>query len=1062
MFGNTAQRALARDNTHYRTNDIKYPRYTTLRNHLTELRGSSNVPFEQVSGMILFVLVYLGYYVVEIPDETRQEAKPFQVYWNVPTMQCKSKKIPFENLYERYGIIQNTGDSFRGDEIAILYDPGVFPALLKNETSGKFKFRNGGVPQEGDLEKHWSAFRKVLEQSIPDPEFSGIGIIDFESWRPIFRQNFGVLAPYKDFSYQIERKLHWFWPEKAIQAKARQRFEEAARSFMLSTLVIAREMRPRAAWGYYAFPYCFNTPSTASGSCSSTVKEENDKLGWLWRESTALYPSTYLSRGVSAVTAASLVQARVLEASRLKRQAPIMPYFWYRYREGGFLTKDVLDAVIKTFYNSNASGFIIWGSSNDVNTAEKCKNLLNYTEEVLGPAIAKYTKLREVISTNKVRPLTEPPNTDVTSSEKYQTANNNKTNGLDYSTHNIHHSWFAMENNTQQIINNEQNFNKTNNITNGNGNLMHIKRNTLIELLFNILLQKDSMKDDESEEEIENDGVTDEIIENLILNHSSPSLSTTESSVLSANDTSGITLSITSVTTINPLNTTTDIVDKTYPLTETQNTTSSVGNQVNTTTSIKNYTNENSFSDISSSTNQFTNRKYQVPDTDKSVNYEYNTFETMSEKISTSIINSTEESVTVKVNEVVKPVHYEDTTFSTVSEKNSTTVINITEESVTDKVKEVVKPVNYEDNTFDTVSEKISTSAINTTEKSVTDEVKEVFSETNLTNEDKYDENSFTNITTIPPTTLENQVSATIKSDQNNISEIVNENKETIIINNTEKSGTDTVTEFVSETNLTNQDKYAINKNISNTIENTVKPEYFLDISNITNLMTIFTTNETNTAMNSYPPSQSDSSTTSNLLYILSTTYKPVTSIETSDIITQTKVEKKGYHWDYNNYFTSSKYDLIITTDNDKITTEDTSVESTSTVNLKDDNITNNDFTTENSSSSPKVDFVTEPVFRVDEKSDSNRDIDYEGEDLINNEQSSLIEYIETKNSNNIIMPKNAKKSFHEDVNFSDGTTEQINDSFNESGNFLEENDENELNSFSGETTTDSVRLLAF
>lgn len=109
--------------------------------------------------------------------------KPFKVYWNVPTKQCKSKKIPFENLYEKFGIIQNEQDSFRGEKVTILYDPGLFPALLKNETSGKFKFRNGGVPQEGNLTKHLMAFKDEIDLSIPgknfDGEYRNVGAVEF-------------------------------------------------------------------------------------------------------------------------------------------------------------------------------------------------------------------------------------------------------------------------------------------------------------------------------------------------------------------------------------------------------------------------------------------------------------------------------------------------------------------------------------------------------------------------------------------------------------------------------------------------------------------------------------------------------------------------------------------------------------------------------------------------------------------------------------------------------------------------------------------------------------------
>ncbi|GBP03438.1 Hyaluronidase [Eumeta japonica] len=111
-----------------------------------------------------------SYYVIqvqedEVPSGTRL-GKPFKVYWNVPTMQCASKKIPFEDLHQKYGIIQNEDDRFRGEKISILYDPGIFPALLENETSGNLIYRNGGVPQEGNLERHLVAFAEFMEQSV--------------------------------------------------------------------------------------------------------------------------------------------------------------------------------------------------------------------------------------------------------------------------------------------------------------------------------------------------------------------------------------------------------------------------------------------------------------------------------------------------------------------------------------------------------------------------------------------------------------------------------------------------------------------------------------------------------------------------------------------------------------------------------------------------------------------------------------------------------------------------------------------------------------------------------
>nr|WJJ70397.1 venom protein U-MPTX.13-30 [Megalopyge opercularis] len=318
---------------------------------------------------------------------------PFKAYWNVPTMQCKFKRLPFEGLYEKYGIIQNKGDSFRGEAIALLYDPGSFPALFLNESTGKFRFRNGGVPQEGDMDKHLAAFKKFLEVSVPDPEFSGLGVIDFESWRPIFRQNSGVLIPYRNISWEIERKRHPSWTEEQIKDEAKKRFEEAGEKYMFETLSLAKKLRPRALWGYYAYPYCFNMGSHHMfESCAKNVPAENDRLSWLWKDSLALYPSVYSSKDLQQEQLAGLVRGRVLEAARVGHGIPIIPYFWFRYRDGDYFSQDDLETAIKTMYDSNASGVIIWGSSKDIDSEEKCIKLHKYLKDIMGPILAKYAK----------------------------------------------------------------------------------------------------------------------------------------------------------------------------------------------------------------------------------------------------------------------------------------------------------------------------------------------------------------------------------------------------------------------------------------------------------------------------------------------------------------------------------------------------------------------------------------------------------------------------------------------------------------------------------------------
>lgn len=93
------------------------------------------------------------------------------MYWNIPTFQCRPHQINFTILAEKYDIIQNKYDDFQGDKIAILYDPGKFPAIIK--ANGTTSLRNGGVPQEGNLTEHLQAFEQIVDTLIPNQGFSG-------------------------------------------------------------------------------------------------------------------------------------------------------------------------------------------------------------------------------------------------------------------------------------------------------------------------------------------------------------------------------------------------------------------------------------------------------------------------------------------------------------------------------------------------------------------------------------------------------------------------------------------------------------------------------------------------------------------------------------------------------------------------------------------------------------------------------------------------------------------------------------------------------------------------
>ncbi|XP_051168365.1 hyaluronidase B-like [Leptopilina boulardi] len=317
----------------------------------------------------------------------------FQVYWNVPTFMCHKYGLFFEEVSTHFGIRQNDKDQFRGDEIFILYDPGYFPALLKDK-KGKVWRRNGGIPQEGNLTHHLHLFEQHVEEQVYNKSFSGIAVIDFESWRPIFRQNWASLNQYRELSIEIERLKHPFLSNDVIKNLAERNFETYGRKFMDETLKLAKKLRPFAKWGYYAYPYCYNFgPKNPYSTCAQMVNEENDRLYWLFSQQQVLFPSVYLRKNLAESKRVDFIKERVNEAIRvagnISPKPKVMPYLWYKYQDNSdiFLSKKDIEDGISEIANRGADGLVIWGSSYDLNNRTKCQKLKDYLIDILGPVI---------------------------------------------------------------------------------------------------------------------------------------------------------------------------------------------------------------------------------------------------------------------------------------------------------------------------------------------------------------------------------------------------------------------------------------------------------------------------------------------------------------------------------------------------------------------------------------------------------------------------------------------------------------------------------------------------
>uniref|UniRef100_UPI00398E69C1 hyaluronoglucosaminidase 6 n=1 Tax=Pristiophorus japonicus TaxID=55135 RepID=UPI00398E69C1 len=325
---------------------------------------------------------------------------PFIVVWNAPTEQCRLRyKVDLD--LSVFDISSNANETLSGSTITIFYHNhlGKYPYFTPQNVPV-----NGGIPQNDSLKEHLRKARSDIEKFIPVKDFNGLGVIDWENWRPLWVRNWGHKNIYRKQSIQIVRKRHPNWTTKQIKLEAKREYEKAGWKFMNKTLGLAEQLRPDGLWGFYLFPDCYNhhykkDPKKYDGKCPAIEYKRNDKLLWLWKESDALYPSIYLELELkSSPNALKFVHYRLKEAIRLASIAkkdytlPVFaygrPFYAYEFEP---LTEIDLVHTIGESAAMGAAGIILWGSINYARSKHHCLVVKDYVDGPLGHYIVNVT-----------------------------------------------------------------------------------------------------------------------------------------------------------------------------------------------------------------------------------------------------------------------------------------------------------------------------------------------------------------------------------------------------------------------------------------------------------------------------------------------------------------------------------------------------------------------------------------------------------------------------------------------------------------------------------------------
>ncbi|XP_043825034.1 hyaluronidase PH-20 [Dromiciops gliroides] len=361
----------------------------------------------RTSYLVITILLLPYYPVLTFQAAPVVPNLPLIMAWNAPTEICAEKfKLPLD--LSLFSFVGSTLKKVTNQNITMFYTDrlGYYPYI--NEKTGKAF--NEGIPQLASLKKHLAKAQEDIVYYIPSEDTFGLVIIDWENWRPNWVRNWKPKTIYQVRSVELIQQLNIQLNAAEAQKAAKKDFEKAAKIFMLETLRLGKSLRPNHLWGYYLFPDCYNynyKGPNYNGSCFDVEIARNNELYWLWKESTALFPSIYISKKLKETQKTQFfVRNRIKEAIRVsqvvhfKKPLPIFVYTRPVFTDAPaqYLSEGDLVNTIGESVALGVSGIIMWGSLNLTQSKKTCTVLDNYMRTTLNPYIVNVTLAAKMCS----------------------------------------------------------------------------------------------------------------------------------------------------------------------------------------------------------------------------------------------------------------------------------------------------------------------------------------------------------------------------------------------------------------------------------------------------------------------------------------------------------------------------------------------------------------------------------------------------------------------------------------------------------------------------------------
>jgi len=232
------------------------------------------------------------------------------------------------------------------------------------------------------LRSHIESVKEAVDSIIPDANYDGYIIIDYEDWSLLWHRT--------EKAYQQE----WIsaWEKTNPQGVAAWRdegdeiywhniaatYNAMTRAFYTATIQQCKAMRPGAKWGFYQQVF---KPIMVDGTAAKTAMEDNEDISWLFEASDFICPSLLspfetVSDGTTKITESQqtvthrkeIIKETLKEASKYgtKYNIPVIPLFWTCHNGATldnyqkFCSVETMRATLDSVYENSPHDIFLW------------------------------------------------------------------------------------------------------------------------------------------------------------------------------------------------------------------------------------------------------------------------------------------------------------------------------------------------------------------------------------------------------------------------------------------------------------------------------------------------------------------------------------------------------------------------------------------------------------------------------------------------------------------------------------------------------------------------------